>query len=83
MKTEYRVTFKDDFILNNTISKLVSFHNSGKANYSLPELEIILKSKLSEYPSTLSDMTLTHLEDELIICSYPETISVIIHEIKL
>jgi len=83
MKTEYKVTFKDDFILNNTIAKLVAYHNSGKVTYSLPELEIIFKGKITEYPVSLSEMTLTHLESELVICESPDNISAIIHEIKL
>jgi hypothetical protein len=83
MKKELQMTIKRNGILNTFICNLISSYNEGKVDYTLQEVNAILKGKKIEFPSTLEKLNTLHLGSEIIISENGNDVSVIIEEREL
>jgi len=80
MKKELQMTIKRNGILNPFICNLISSYNEGKVDYTLQEVNAILKGKKIEFPNTLENLNTIHLGNEIIISEDGKEISIIIEE---
>lgn len=83
MKKELQMTIKRNGILNTFICNLISSYNEGKGDYTLQEVNGILKGKKIEFPSTLEKLSTLHLGSEIIVSENGKDVSVIIEEREL
>lgn len=80
MKKELQMTIKRNGILNKFLCELIGTYNEGKVDYTLQEINAILKGKKIEFPHTLEKITTLHLANEIIISENGKDVSVIIEE---
>ena len=83
MKKELQMTIKRNGILNTFICNLISSYNESKEDYTLQEVNAILKGKKIEFPSKLEKLNTLHLGSEIIISENGNDVSVIIEEREL
>jgi len=83
MKKELQMTIKKNGILNSFICSLIGSYNEGKVDYTLQEVNAILKGKKIEFPHTLEHINTLHLGSEIIISENGKDVSVIIEEREL
>jgi hypothetical protein len=80
MTKELQMTIKRKGILNNFLCELIGSYNEGKVNYTLQEIDAIIKGKKIDFPSTLEKLGTLHLGHEIIVLENGTEVSVILEE---